>query len=215
MGTPSPNPLFMFGAFSDVDSHVNEILQGFPSRDVIAGKSTLPNRVYDGLAHMTWPWLFMTSPNPGCVSLKEDQIHQHFLDLCARRWVVNDPALGFTVCLSHFPRCFVAPDGLLENDFQHSAEAVYHLLGVREADQHEDKNLNTHTHTRSEDASPACNLTLLWFLSYCQLQLDSLPNSAACLSTLALPLCSLARTVSVLLGQNTHIITVCFIKERQ
>lgn len=49
---------------------------------------------------MTSPWLFTTSINPCYDSLTEDQIrHLHFLDLCASRWVVNEPTRWLTVDL--------------------------------------------------------------------------------------------------------------------
>lgn len=84
----------------------------FLFRTVLAGKSTFPNRTYDGLAHMASSWLFMTSLNPCYVSLTE-LLHLHFLDVYASWWVVNEPAhinggFGAAFC----PPVFV-PDGLL------------------------------------------------------------------------------------------------------
>lgn len=72
----------------------------------------------------------------------------------------------------------------------------------------------THAHTRGV-VSPALTLPPFWFCSCCQLQLGGLPDSAACLPNPALPLCSLACSVSLFLGQMTHTIIARFIKEVQ
>lgn len=69
-------------------------------------------------------------------------------------------------------------------------------------------------HTRGV-VSPALTLPSFWFCSCCQLQLGGLPDSAACLPNPALPLCSLACSVSLFLGQMTHTIIARFIKEVQ
>lgn len=95
-------------------------------------------------------------------------------------------------------------------DFQHDAIAVTHLLYVSEVDLHKVKSW-----THQGAVCPASSLPPFWFHSRCQLQLGQLPDSAACLSTPALPLCSLACSVSVLLGQMTHTIIAGFIKEVQ
>lgn len=107
--------------------------------------------------------------------------------------------LPFTLFLPAF-----VPARLIYNDFQPALVAANHLLAVGEDDQ--DKVSDTHMHRRCMCVS---------FSSCCQLQLGGLPDSAAYLSTPALPLCSLTRSVSVLLGQMTHAIIARFIKEVQ
>lgn len=118
---------------------------------------------------------------------------------------------GFGAAFHTLSVCFFCPWWAHVELFQHGGVVVNHLLGVREVNQHVDKDSNTHNRA----ASPALTLPPFYFFSRCQLQLGMLPDSAACLSTPALPLCSLARSVSVLLGQMTHTIKACFIKEVQ
>lgn len=78
------------------------------------------------------------------------------------------------------------------------------------------KHIDTHTHTHPHQRCLSCSYPPSFLVSLLlPVAVGQSPDSAACLSTLALLLCSLARSVSVLLGQMTHTIIARFIKEVQ
>lgn len=186
---------------------------------------------------MTSSWLFMTFLNPCYVSLTQNQIlHLHFLDLCAKPvggkltyMLINSgfEAAFHTLSLwgfFFFFSCVCVRDGLCRMIssllvwLSATCSVSEKQISMRTKIQ---IHTHAHTHTHLQHAhtgavSPTSYPPLLPLsFSGCQLQLGGLPDCAACLSTRALPLCSLARSVSVLLGQMTHTIMGRFIKEVQ
>lgn len=126
-----------------------KVLQGFLSRAVIAGNWTLPNRIYDGLAHMTLHWWFFKSLL--CFPNRRENTTSAFLK-AVLMWVggkltytlINS---GFGAAFHTFPPCFCHWWAHIQW-FSACTCGCQPPARVGEDDQREDKVSDTHMHQR-------------------------------------------------------------------